>query len=297
MPGNAQLTTDASYNKWLRATINIEIRGTGSANLGSGTAIILEDSGRFYLLTARHMLVDPTSKEPNTLITKLILIERETASNNLTEVKVPNGDFVVGNQGETIFIMNLAAGGKDWLPTIISSEADDIGIISLNHRYMDFFKTLLKRGYKPINITDIDNIFTVKRGAQIFALGFPGRNSIINVKKNSLALNVWESSLISVPVISPGVYLEEIPKMPQWFDAMIFVYHGFSGGPVVYKDKLIGIVSGGEMIEQKSTGELPPFANFLQNRNRFIKSTVILSTLQTLKDRIKRVKSQFNIDI
>jgi len=62
--------------KWTTAIINIEVRNRNIVS--SGTAIFLSYKDSNYLLTARHILYDPFSRDTNKITDKMILIENLT---------------------------------------------------------------------------------------------------------------------------------------------------------------------------------------------------------------------------
>jgi hypothetical protein len=98
-----------------------------------------------------------------------------------------------------------------------------------------------------------------------------------------------QSSLLSRPVLTTGKYLYEYPKKSNFFDAMMFVYHGFSGGPVMHKEKLIGIVSGGAYSEMVLTGNRLPFQYLIYNHSKFIKSSAIYSIIKQMRIKLKNI--------
>lgn len=313
---NAQnYQVDSSYNKWLHSIINIESHFINTKAVQendkkfdsnkidyptfikndrqiqnnalkvSGTAVFLEYNNQYFIITARHMLNNPELMGTN-LAEKLILIDNDSAYNSpIVKVDSFGNAFVTFDPTGQIFINDLNIGGSNHHRYILSSIPDDLGILNLSAEggMGEFFlKKLFSRNYKPLKISDIDTNFKPIDNSPIFTIGYP-ENSWIGIKP--LPQNyLWESKIVSVPVISLGVYTNRLPKNSNFFDAAMFSFHGFSGGPVFCNNKLIGIVSGA-FSELYLTGQKAPFQGFFLNHPKFIKSSLILPLLKTLVSR------------
>jgi hypothetical protein len=280
-----------SWDDYIKADENITIRGDGVR----GTAILIEDNGLHFLLSARHMFFDPNNNSGYVNISqyavfqKIILIENDTILNNRKYSVDSNGN--ISGDTSNIFLMNYSAGSYELNPYIFTSIENDIGILCLDfHGDKEFYKTLINRGYKPIRIKDFDSTFSVKNGDNIYSIGFP-ENSILGSNGISIFENVWASNIVSIPVVTKGVYRPNNFVTPIFFDAAIFTFHGFSGAPIIKNDKLIGLVSGGESKVPFLTGDKLPFKYIYQNHSKFIKSTFILSVLRELEAKINGIRS------
>lgn len=111
---------------------------------------------------------------------------------------------------------------------VVSADNDDLAIINIDKvpSGSAFVKTLEKRGYIPIELDDIDTAFNVKLGQGITAIGFPNE-SVVGNHPYPLAFYAIHSWQITLPTVSTGFYLHEVPNR-NFFEASIFVYHGFS---------------------------------------------------------------------
>lgn len=319
----SQLDLDSSYNKCLKSVINIEVRSTNqkvnsiinkehyenkisetrfrelrdslraATPAYTGTAIFLEDKGKHFLLTVRHVVIDQFIDKPwdsNLVASAIILIENDTLLNPPLYL-----DFnlaVNENYRERMLWFYGAHGeGYKTSPYIMSSAKDDLAILCIDcdTNSLHFYKTLVDRGYVPLSTRDIDSAFKVKRGDNIYSIGFPENSQVGRIKLPGWHYPFTRSSIVSIPVLTLGVFQNEFPTNSIFFDAKMFVYHGFSGAPVMNKNKLIGIVSGGEFPEFKITGEKIPFKYLIHNHSKFIKSSAIFTLLKTLQQKIKDI--------
>ncbi|HLK30885.1 MAG TPA: trypsin-like peptidase domain-containing protein [Puia sp.] len=304
---------DSTYNKWIRSIINIECRtgntkkineqfdnvhdqaswdsATRNANSlalswssWDGTAIFLEDKGRHFLLTARHVLFDNTGMDSSSIVQKIIIIDNDTNLQNGTYYYDSNNNITdIKGHIDEVYLMNI-----DPSYYYFTSVIDDIGILCLDNLISKYFlKTIISRGYKPLHLKDIQSNFQHQKGESLFSLGFPRNSELRYGKTLPRAVHQWESNLISVPVLSKGIYLEEYPKKSNFFDAMMFVYKGFSGAPIVGgKNKIIGMVSAVEATEVFKTGGSFPFKYLFQNHSKFIKSSLIVRELRKFESRL-----------
>jgi hypothetical protein len=148
--GQTRATNDAIIKKWTHSVINIQgvetqedieeklfdsvrhrkISANRAAEIEdsaeyysprfSGTAIFLLIGDRHYLLTARHVIVDPNAHDTTSLFQKIFVVP-----NKIDEGNTPSDD-------DPAFLMNLSAGVNWGQPYRISSFHDDWGIISLD---------------------------------------------------------------------------------------------------------------------------------------------------------------------
>jgi CBS domain-containing protein len=312
-----QATYDSSYNKCIRAVINVEVRAIDQkeytkllnklsvSNLSPmdkleigtkfrtsfpsklGTAIFLEDRGKHFLVTARHVVTDEYSEGDSTALgTSIVLVENDSLYFPFT---VDSTGYPTMNYHESMLWMFGRYRGYEKSPYILSSKLNDIAIICIDcdTTASYFYRTLVKRGYQPLTVKDIDTIFKSKTGDQIYSIGFPEKSIIGSVKLTGIHFPHMRSSIISVPVLTTGVYLKEYPKNSIFFDANMFVIHGFSGAPVISHNKLIGIVSGGEIVEGVLTGQKIPFKYLYRNHSKYIKASAIYDLLKQLRLKLK----------
>lgn len=273
----------------------------------SGTAIFLKYNDQHFLISARHVLLDYQSTDSNALARKIFLVENEGTSRN-----DPTGITISGVRGKVIVIdydkdaeitflwsfdllgwQSPDSLGYRKASYIFSSIDDDIAILCLEEGAygQQFIKTLYKRGYSPISLSDINTSFDVKEGQKITSIGFP-EEVLGTIKKPSENL-VFESDLISIPMVTEGVIINKNPKRNS-FDADIFVYHGNSGGPAICNNKLVGIVHGPtfQPLHLKSGGKL---SYYVLKYSNFRKSSLITPLLKQLIN--KRVKGFSSYEI
>ena len=305
-------------NKWIHATVNIECRPelskehTQLENLYkqhkidkktyddnnnrlneisySGTALFLKYNNSYYFLTARHVIYDMSSSDTNAICWKILLIENDTLINNTKGVQDDSFENVYIGKGAELTTLFKSMLSKYYY--IFSSVKDDIGIIKIDALLDNFSVTLLKRGYIPITINDIDTSFKVKNWINIFTIGFPAE-SLAYTKRLTEQTQRIESSLITIPFVSVGKVSNTL-KGSSFFESDIFCYHGYSGGAIVdvKRSKLIGIVSG----YYPDTIELydkPPFEKYYLYHSRFIKSSLILPLLKELESKYKKHPSPY----
>ena len=254
-----------------------------------GTAILIQDKNKHFILTARHVLCDTNLIDSEQLAHMIILVENDTLLNQPTKNRVDQfGNVDLIDTTGNIFLMNFSAGTKTDLPYILSSIKEDIGVISLDEDSEGrlFYKSLVARGYRFMDIKVLDSVFNPRKYKKIFALGFP-RTSFIFIKGT---YSFVESSYISVPVVTRGYFEGEYPNSPAFFDARIFTYHGFSGGPVISNGRLIGLVHGGEGTEVLLTGEANAFKYVFINQSYFIKSSIAYKWIKQLEKKDEYIR-------
>lgn len=264
---------DSIIKKWTTSILNIEVRSNSVS--ASGTAIYALHNNNHYLITARHVVEDLSEKDTGRTYSRIFLIQN--GSSTLAAKKVINEDESGGGM-----LMNLNA-GRPWDRPFVFSE-NDLAIIDLSHSGsggLEFIKILDQRGYRPILISDIDTVDSKKTGVKIMALGFPEESELPRKDLPKALLN-WQSALVTLPVVTKGEYLKLVTE-EKFFDGNIFVYRGFSGGPIVSGNKLIGIVHGG-FPEVKKTSNTS-LNSYINHHNIFIKSALILPLLRQLQER------------
>lgn len=320
---NAQKKTKNMHNdiiidKWIKATINIEgrpnftdtkeyqgmtkkyfdkiitqdeyvayiTRAAREVSRFTGTAIFFKYNNKHYLITARHVLENTNPPIYNNSDTDRVfdIIMLIANGSSLIEGNTVQHDI---QSNDNILLTNYNTGTDYGRPFAFSSKDDDLAILKIDHNEFPdgkgFVSTLLKRGYIPIEISDIDTKCDLVKGQEIMALGFTGDGSVIDQKNLSPAEFNWESDLITLPIVSEGIVANN-QSGSNTFSGNIFVYKGNSGGPIISNGKLVGIVSNSTLpIVKTSTSTL----NYYRSRNiNFIKSSLILPMLEDLEIRL-----------
>jgi len=250
----------------------------------TGTAIFLKYNDKLFLITARHVIADTTGWDSSYVFPFINLIENPTTDSNIISGKTYDSTgsiWIRGDNVENISLNNMSTGLTEERPYLLSSVDDDIAVICLNYAYdgESFAKTLYKRGYLPIGISDIDTVCNLENGQQISIIGFP-QESIWRRKETSLHKWIWESNLMTLPFISNGDIMN-FKKTSHFFEGGIFTYKGDSGGPIISNNKLIGIVSGFNYATMKMN--VPKLNEYYLYESRFIKTLVILPLLRKLE--------------
>jgi hypothetical protein len=223
-----------------------------------GTALLLAHGGRRYLLTARHVVWDETSAKreleeeaqralswPEHMRQHLLQSAVERAQNNIFNIifRVPSIDEVIADTQphDRAFLMNLGAGASFTVPYTFSDPELDLALISLDQRDSRFADELQRLGFIPVSSEDVAD-GPEGEGQDVFTVGFPSSTAIIGQVSQHPASAHWSSSHFSVPVSSFGkvsMLHEGLPFF--WVDMSIFP--GNSGGPLIEKDRLVGVVS------------------------------------------------------
>lgn len=239
----------------------------------SGTAIFFELNGRHGFLTARHVLVNhrEEAQAEQDLEERLRLfpeldreVERQNIFRSLGNQRVPKifrrhrlDDISEGGQpaGQR-FLM---------LPSIYLGDPSlDLGIVGVpvGLQGQHFIRQLLSEGYEPITIDDIGE-GNLLEGSEIFTIGFPRASYMLELDSGN---KTWESSGVSEPLASFGHVGLSHPLLP-FFWADMSVYPGNSGGPIIFENKLAGIVSANAVIETEGDdprGMRIPFAKIVK---------------------------------
>ncbi|MCM3651319.1 serine protease [Metabacillus litoralis] len=227
-----------------------------------GTAVLLEDEEKKYLITARHVVFDEVESDIFPFICR-VKSKNETLNDN-----IPN------------FMMNLSSGSPGTRPYLFSTPELDLAIISLNsNKTRAFLEELLNLGYEPINVEDIFEL-PEEEGKDITAIGYPNY-SIVDYLDKPYYSKHWSSQHISLPVFSFGK-VAMIHNELDYFWGDISIYPGNSGGPVIYDGKLVGIVSAQPTIPSEINGDRVriPFAKVIKAKY-----------VQELIDSIKEVEN------
>lgn len=298
------VSEDSIIKKWIRASINLEAHPNflvskvwaswrkGQAppdknvrikfqenyrrKTSRATCIFLLYKNKHYLITARHFLVDENAISKNWVHERFFL--GPNASDELNKKPIdtlPQIEYFDGHLG-----------GKN-PKYIISDEKIDIGIIALDdipRMGRQFVAILYERGYRPILYQDIGENIILPKNAKLITIGFPSEISeIAKLRKNSdTSIKNWKSAYRTIPVISKG-NVKQFNDKDYYFTADIFSFHGNSGGPVIYKNKLVGIncAIGGPLTS--TTDEQLNY--YLEERGYFSKAKNVVFYLKELEKR------------
>lgn len=305
------IVEDSAIKKWVHATINIECfprnsrplnywsylkfnnkitdeelhRKLDSANkiVYYGTAIFFTDSGRYYLITARHVLEDQSSYLDKGIFKNILLVKNSISNKNFIAFQEQSSQSWSGefHGRENINFDNES----DYEGHFYIFSDEDIAILDLTacDCGTDFVRRLLELGYKPITISDISTSSKIEAGGNIFAVGFP-QESVVSNTRLPKQLSELESGRRSLPIISKGTISKE-DNTENYFHANIFIYHGNSGGPVVFNNKLLGItVSYSLKTMNNHTNSLNEYIIW---ENNFLKSSLISPLLKKLQIKIR----------
>jgi hypothetical protein len=212
----------------------------------SGTAIFFLHEGHYYLFTARHVVIDERRAAANTHS----LTESDDAIYRIF-FKVPSLDefinSVVSNSPlATASLMNLGAGPDMCRAYTVSTEEEDLAIISLTAQHSSqgkfFTHVLLELGYEPCTFDDLADEPS-EEGAEIYTVGFPGAISILgHLVDMPEHEKHWSSYTVTQPVFAFGRVAMMHPGL-DYFWCDISAFPGNSGGPIIEDGKLVGIIS------------------------------------------------------
>ena len=167
----------------------------------------------------------------------------------------------------------------------IFCDEKDLVIYELSRFDQQFISSILYKNYVPINISDIDSACDLNEGDKITAIGFPDE-SYVSVLPMDDRERGWNSNRLVVPSVTYGTIALNT-KSNFYFDANIFVYHGFSGGPIIRNNKLIGIVHGADFnYPVLKNGPGIVYQNFY---SRHIKSSEIFKMYKDLKKKVAAI--------
>jgi hypothetical protein len=239
----------------------------------SGTAIYLLYNNKHYLLTARHVIEDTSSYYPD--VYEFIYL-RENGS-----------DLAKGKSLDSVrTTLNLTLRRPlNEVPLILSDKKTDLAIISLeNAGYLgkQFIQVLNWEGYIPIKLEDIDTTDDLKQNDLIFSFGFPQFSEVARLE---LPTNVFGNEILkaTIPVVTKG-YIQDVRKDSIDFTGNIFIYHGFSGGPVVKNNKMIGVNNSYQTELWKFN--TPQLNYYIKEKSVFSKAKFIMPLIRELEKRL-----------
>jgi hypothetical protein len=263
--GENQDVNQKIFEKWKSAIVDLECRKELGENLDSqamyktlreyqrilyqhtGTSIFIEFDSNRYLITNRHVLFDSDAviqkkkfhgsypvDDDYSIFSKIFRVPSESDTSDPSLPDMP------------LTIMGAVPYSK--CNYVYSSPELDLAIISFDASpmYKIFADLLVRRGYRPIHISDIDTS-ELHYGQDLFCVGFAnvafaGRINWDTIKKP------WNSNLIYDPVFTFGkVAAPSIRK--YFFLSDLTIAPGNSGGPVISNNKLVGIISSQAILQ------------------------------------------------
>ena len=270
-----------------------------------GTAILLEYQKDTFLLSARHVFADTGQYDTNAVYHDIVLMENPSTFLNtpgksilidtpttksipgvitilnpnvtINHIYIDRGDDEEGISLNSVYTPNKEKNRKKYK---LSPTDTDIGLIDLNNCNYEgkaFLKTLTRRGYQPIKLSDIDNFENVRKLDSILCFGYP-MESFTGRREISAFRGMFENNIQAIPMITEGIVTLSERKSP-FFEAGIFTYHGSSGGPIVKNNRLIGLVNGFyQSVNQLSS---PLLGAYWLYRPKFVKSSIIRQFIET----------------
>lgn len=285
-------------NEWKKHVVHLECVGedpTGEVGnrdkRSQGTAIFIEDNGKRYLVTARHVVHDEVKAVKKRSGYEAEDAEVEIFSNIFRVRSLNEGYREIGDMPE--HLMGLGAGPYGVRPYVFSSPELDLAIISLDKQEKSFITDLLDHGYVPLKVTDILEGPT-EEGADICAIGYPNTSRVGQVNQHPAEVN-WSSKDISLPVSSFGK-VAMLHGDLDYFWGDISIYPGNSGGPVVQDGKLVGIVSaqavvGIDEMYDYNGNKVPIYGVVRIPFARIIKAKHVLGLLDLMKAKDQSIDS------
>ncbi len=314
---------DTSISKWLRASLNLEARPNffeskiwfqwqDSMRKGksieretalkiqsdyskikyTATGIFFFYQNKHYIVTARHFLADDNAVFKNTVIGRIFLID-----NGSNDIKGKDSNYNLTPDVHYLDGYNSGKKGND-VKYILSDKKVDIAIIALDDipkMGRQFVAFLYRRGYRPIQVSDIDTTNKLVRNGKMFAIGFPSELARLNdqTKNYDSSVYYWQSPFVTIPVLSSG-HIKDPCDGKIYFTGNIFIYHGFSGGPAISHNKLIGISDayGGDTVNTQSSN-----LNYYRDEfSLFIKASNIFPLIRELAKRFSPIAQPFIIN-
>lgn len=241
----------------------------------TGTGIYFLYKNKHYIITVRHLLEDTSSHFKDDVAEHVSLVQNGSV--------IGNGKQIDSFPAYLILTMHRPL---NEVPIIFSSKDLDLAIISLDDVRIygkQFVRVLDAYGYVPIGINDIDTISKLRRDDYIIAFGFPQFSEVGRIK---IPTGVFGDELIkaTIPVVTKG-YVEDTSLVSKYFSGNIFIYSGFSGGPVVNRyNKMIGINKA--YFAQPNKVEGINLNYYYREKSLFIKSKYIISLIAELEKRL-----------
>lgn len=259
----------------------------------TATGIFILYHNKHYIATARHFLVNENAMMKNEVHDRIFLIDNGSASlfaKNNDYDTIPDVHYLDSyNSGKNI----------DDVKYQLSDSIADVAVISLDDIPVfgrQFIGALYSKGYRPILISDIDTS-DLHSHDKIQAVGFPSELSRLSsqTKRYDSSVYYWQSPWVTIPVVSTGyIQYPRLANSTRLFTGNIFIYHGFSGGPVLRNNKLIGLnIAYGGIRENSGDSLLNYYAD---EYSVFSRANNILATLKMIEKRFKPISKPYPID-
>ncbi|MDD1701601.1 MAG: serine protease [Methanoregula sp.] len=296
--------------------VNVEFGNytENTENRKSGTAIFVFYKGRFFLITARHLLIDTTigSDKPEyaqlyTILFRVPLLDELKDKQKLKIINksifydengVLNSEYIpdgspAKRKGEDIAAPNSIELSESTDPkdcAVTTSKDIDLAVISLRIRLAEFIskifpipdlifaEELVKLGYQPITVDEMGEEPSYE-GTDIFTVGYPAYVS--QIERRDEIINKYEKDF-STDITLPCFTFGKVSLLSQhisYFWGDLRVYSGNSGCPVIENEKLVGIVTHDAVIEETVGVNHVPFAK--ATKAKFIRN---LLDEQMIKD-------------
>lgn len=181
-----------------------------------GTALYVKKEKKQYLITVKHLIVNRNSGKIHESI-----IKGTKYAENLKPVGVNE-------------IYRLGSGASGETPVVYENNHFDLdlAIISLNiNETIEFKRNLESSGYTPLDFKHISDK-KLTAGDDLCLIGYPDFCDLgtVNPMLTDQHLPVYSFGKVSM-------YHNNL----SYFMGNIFSYGGFSGGPVIYNNKVVGI--------------------------------------------------------
>lgn len=231
---------NAAILNWRKSIVHINMieqkylnAREGEIAIDKGTATLFVHNNRKYLLTARHNVLDTTlSQIQNKPVYKSIFIEP------------PFETIVDDSTNKARFLINSLSSNLAGAIAIGMGD-EDIAVIALQSKVAkDLLRYIDTAGYQALSFTQLNDALEADYVSEIFAFGFPYShlgNPIY--KKNGELLNNLPYIYASDPFVTHGK-VSLLSKYANYFYADMANSPGFSGGPVIQNNKIIGVISG-----------------------------------------------------
>lgn len=290
--------------RWKLCVVNIEFGqpDSDSEDRQAGTAIFVFYKGKYFLVTAAHLLIDIKIGSDRPIYTQLFrqmlrvpsLSEikneekRKIITKNLFkkdgilfQQKTPPG-IPLRHKGEEVAIpkfIELSESSDPADSAVTISKENDIAVISLRGRLGEIItktfwnepilvEELLLLGYRPVSIDEIEHEPS-REGAEVFTVGYPAHISQVGRRDEIIGeFEKFISSDITLPCFTFGKVSMTSPDLPYfWGDLRVYI--GNSGCPVIENEKIVGIVTHDAVIEDGERINNVPFAKATKTKFLF----------------------------
>ncbi|MDD4137247.1 MAG: hypothetical protein PHT99_05040 [Methanoregula sp.] len=285
-----------AINRWKHCVVNIEFgqHNDGSQARQSGTAIFIHYEGRYFLVTAAHLLIDrrigsdkPLYSQIYKLLYRVPLLselkdvqKKKILTRNLffdesnrlhQQVSFEGNSY--GHEGEDIssgkYILLSESINQDESAVTIQKDYD-LAVISLRARQNEiparlflrdplFFEELQLLDYQPATIEEIGE-GPSGEGADILTVGYPNHISLVDIQDRILEkYEEYFSADVTLPCFTFGKISMMSSYLP-FFWGDLRVYIGNSGCPVIEGDKIVGVVTHDAVMDEGNCINNVPFA-------------------------------------